>query len=79
LPSGLEWDSHKHDLVKFSHQWIDIETKKILYVQIKQPSSNANQNEVVDITNGCVEVLETSYGDGIWHIEWHSHVYYSTL
>jgi hypothetical protein len=38
-------------------------------VQIKQPSSNSNQNEIVDITNGCVEVLEASYGDGIWHIK----------
>jgi hypothetical protein len=24
----------------------------------------------VDIIDGCVEVMEASYGDGIWHILW---------
>jgi hypothetical protein len=37
-------------------------------VQIKQPFSNFDQNEIVDIIDGCVEVMEASYGDGIWHI-----------
>ncbi len=67
---GSKQDSHKHDLVNFSRQWVDIETRKISHVQIKQPSSSVNQNEVVDITNGCVEVLDASYGDGIWHTKW---------
>lgn len=70
LPLGSKGDSHKHDLVNFVRPWINIETGKILHVQIKQPFPNFDQNEIMDIIDGCVEVMEASYGDGIWHILW---------
>jgi hypothetical protein len=39
-------------------------------VQIECLSWSIDQYRVVDITNGSVDVLEVSYKDGVWHIEW---------
>jgi len=59
---GSKGDSHRHNLVNFSHPCVNTQTKK-WHVQIEQPSFSANRYEVVDIIDGGVEVLEALCGD----------------
>jgi hypothetical protein len=64
-----EGDSHRDDHVKFSHPHVNTHIGKS-HVQIEKPSCNVDQYEVVDITNGGVEFLESLCKlNGMWHIE----------
>jgi hypothetical protein len=60
----LEGDSHKHDHVNFSHPLVNTQIGK-LHLQCEHPSFNVDSYEVVDTTNGDVEVFEVPYGDGV--------------
>jgi hypothetical protein len=69
LLSRTEGDLHRYDHVNFSRPRVNTHIGKS-HVQIEQPSCNVNQYEVVDITNGSVEILEPLCKlDGMWHIE----------
>jgi hypothetical protein len=61
-------DSYKHNHVNFSHSCVNTHIRK-LHVHIEQHYYNVDQYEVVDITNGGVEILEAPSRGGVWHIE----------
>jgi hypothetical protein len=54
--------------VNFFHSCVNTHIRK-LHVHIERHSYSVDQYEVVDITNGSVEVLEVPPRGGVWHIE----------
>jgi hypothetical protein len=64
LSLKLEGDSHRHNRVNFSHPLVNTQIGK-LHLQCEHPSFNIDSYEVVDTTNGNVEVFEAPYGNRV--------------
>jgi hypothetical protein len=60
LALRLEYDSHRHDRVNFSHPHVShiIASSS---VNIEEPNANQTEEDV--------EALEVPCGDGVWHIK----------